>query len=82
MGRIDNRDCCYCKYKRSSVRKLSDARMATKAHGGLQQHLISSDDSYEVIDPNFDDSYYTQLRGVATADYIPLEEGEVFLRKG
>jgi len=57
------------------------AGMATEAKSDLH-HLISSDDSYEVIDPNFDDSYYSQLRGVATADYIPLEEGEVFLRKG
>lgn len=42
----------------------------------------SSDESFELIDPNFDDSYYNELRGVAVADYIPMEEGEILLRKG
>ncbi len=42
----------------------------------------SSDGSFELVDPNFDDSYYNELRGVAKADYIPMEKGEVLLRKG
>ena len=42
----------------------------------------SSDDSFELIDPEFDESYYQELRGVAVADFIPLESGEILLRKG
>lgn len=42
----------------------------------------SSEESFEHIDPEFDDSYYHELRGVAVADYIPLETDEIILRRG
>lgn len=42
----------------------------------------SSDDSFEHIDPEFDNSFYPDLRGLAVADYIPKEKDEVLLKKG
>ena len=42
----------------------------------------SSDESFEHIDPDFDNTYYPDLHGVATADYIPMEKDEVLLKKG
>lgn len=42
----------------------------------------SSEESFEHIDPDFDSTYYPELRGVAVADYIPKEKDEVLLRKG
>lgn len=44
----------------------------------------SSEESFEHIDPDFDNSYYPELRGVAVADYVPgpLEKDEVLIRKG
>ncbi len=42
----------------------------------------SSDDSFEYIDPDFDNTYYQELQGIAIADYIPLEKDEIMLRKG
>lgn len=56
--------------------------MATQATDVAPLIASFSDDSYEIIDSQFDDSYYSELRGVATADYIPLEEGEILVRKG
>lgn len=42
----------------------------------------SSEDSFEHIDGVFDEAFDEELTGTVTADYIPLEEGEIFLRKG
>lgn len=42
----------------------------------------SSEESFEHIDPDFDSTYYPELRGVAVADYIPQERDEVLIRKG
>ena len=42
----------------------------------------SSDESFEHIDAEFDNSYYPDLKGVATADYIPLEKDEIVVQKG
>lgn len=41
-----------------------------------------SEESFEHIDPDFDNTYYPELRGLAVADYIPLEKDEIMLRKG
>lgn len=42
----------------------------------------SSDESFEHIDPEFDNTYYPELKGIATADYIPLEKDEIVVQKG
>lgn len=42
----------------------------------------SSEESFEQVDPDFDNSYYPELRGIAVADYIPLEKDEIMIRKG
>lgn len=41
----------------------------------------TSNDSFDVIDTQFDPAF-TELTGVATADYIPLDEDEVLVKKG
>lgn len=50
--------------------------------GRVQLVHSSSEDSFEHIDPDFDNSYYQELRGVAVADFLPLETNEILLRKG
>lgn len=43
----------------------------------------SSEESFEHIDPDFDNSYYpSELFGIAIADYFPLEKDEILIRKG
>lgn len=42
----------------------------------------SSEESFEHIDPDFDDSYYPELRGVAVAEYLPVGKDEVQISKG
>ncbi len=46
-----------------------------------EQLLGASEDSVEEFDSYFDDSY-EDLRGRATADFIPLEKEEILLNKG
>lgn len=41
----------------------------------------SSEDSFEHVENTFEEEY-EELKGRATADYLPLGEGEVLLRKG
>lgn len=50
----------------------------------MEKGLIcsSSDESFEHIDPEFDDSYYPELRGVAACDYSPKNDEEISVRKG
>lgn len=54
----------------------------TDTAGLLVHSDKSSDDSYEHIDPVFDEAFNQELTGTANADYIPMERGEIFLRKG
>ena len=42
----------------------------------------SSDDSFEHIEPDYEDSGYQELRGVAVVDYCPAGSNEIELRKG
>lgn len=42
----------------------------------------SLEDSFEYIDGVFDEAFNQELSGKVTADYIPLDKGEIFLRRG
>ncbi len=42
----------------------------------------SSEDSFVLIDPEFDDTYYPELRGIAVADYVPHEKDEISMKRG
>ena len=54
--------------------------MAMSSQGESTQ-LLDSFNEFDIIDSNFDPAF-TELTGVASADYIPMEEGEVFMMKG
>lgn len=55
--------------------------MAISSQGESTQLLDSFNDEFDIIDTNFDPAF-TELTGVASADYIPMEKGEVLMRKG
>ncbi len=42
---------------------------------------LASDGSFDIIDTQFDPAF-SELTGVASADYIPLETDEVLVKKG
>ena len=42
----------------------------------------SSEESFEHIDPDFDNTFYPELHGVAVANYAPQKKDEVLRRKG
>lgn len=44
--------------------------------------LESSNDSFEFVSDMSFDEFYHQLIGIATANYIPLEDDEILLEKG
>ena len=60
--------------------------MATSVEADTTALLAQSDrsveDSFVYIDGDFDEAFNQELTGTVTADFIPLEEGEIFLRKG
>ncbi len=43
--------------------------------------LASDAEVFDIIDPNFDPAF-SELTGVASADYIPMEADEVLIKKG
>ncbi len=47
----------------------------------LLDSLPSDEGSFDIIDPNFDPAF-SELTGVACADYIPLEADEVLMNTG
>lgn len=64
--------CCSLVFRMENSEKL------------LLSSSSSSSGSSEQVDPDFDDSYYpeAELKGVATADYIPIEKEEILIHKG